>query len=94
MICLRTICGVMRRIDRVRNEEIRGRCKRKANASERMDQSILRWFSDVDRLARKAYESEMQELRCRGRSYKQWMDSVKEVLGKWSLNIQEAKECM
>ena len=98
MNCLRNICGV-RRTDRVRNEEIRRRCRKKASVGERMDQSILRWFGHVermedDRLARKVYESEMQGPRCRGRPRKGWMDGVKEVLSKRGLNIQEAKECV
>ena len=59
MICLRNICGV-RRINRVRYDNIRRRCIKKAGVSERMDQSILKWFDDVermedDRLARKVY---------------------------------------
>ena len=41
MNCLRNVCGV-RRIDRVRNEEIKRRCRKKARVSERMDQSVLR----------------------------------------------------
>ena len=74
MNCLRNICGV-RRIDRVRNEEIRRRCRKKGSASERIDQSVLRWFGHIERmednkLAREVYELEMQEPRCRGRSCK------------------------
>ena len=38
---LRNICGV-KRIDRVRNEENRQRCRRKASVNNRMDQSTLR----------------------------------------------------
>ena len=63
-----------------------------------MDQSTLRWFGHVERkedvrLAKKLYESEMQGPRCRGRLGKGWLDSVKEVLSKKGLTIQEAKEC-
>jgi len=98
MNCLRSICSV-RRIDRVRNDEIRRRCRKKGSVSERMDQSILRWFGHVermdgDRMAKQVYESEMQGRRCRGRPRKKWMDSVKEVLAKRGLNIQEAKVCV
>ena len=38
--CLRNVCGVQR-INRVRNEEIRRRCRKKASVGERIDQSIL-----------------------------------------------------
>ena len=56
MNSLMNICGE-RRIDRVRNEEIRQRCRKKFSVSESMDQSILRWFGQMkrmedDRLAR------------------------------------------
>ena len=37
--CLRNICGV-RRLDRVRNEEIR-RCSKEVSVCEKVDQSIL-----------------------------------------------------
>ena len=89
----------MRRINRVRNEEIRRRCRKKASVSERMDQSTLRWFGHVermedDRLAKKVYILEMQGPRCRGRPHKRWMYGVKEVLCKRDLTLQEAKECV
>ena len=67
--------------------------------SEQMDQCILRWFGHIERmednrLARKVYESEMQGPICRGRPCKGWIDGVKEVLSKRSLNIQKAEECI
>ena len=46
---MRNICGV-KRTDRVRNEEIRRRSRKKASESERMDQSILKWFGYVERM--------------------------------------------
>ena len=64
-----------------------------------MDQSVLRWFGHVermedDRLVRKVYESQMQGPRSKGRPRKGWMDGVKEVLSKMSLNIREVRECI
>ena len=61
--------------------------------------STLRWSGHVERmednrLARKVYESEMQEPRCRGKPHKGWMDGVKEVLSERGLNSQEVKECV
>ena len=49
MNCLRNICGV-RRINKVRNEEIWQRCRKKVGLSVQMNQRILRWFSHVERV--------------------------------------------
>ncbi|WP_289490223.1 hypothetical protein, partial [Klebsiella pneumoniae] len=49
MDCLRSICGV-RRIDRIRNEEVRRRCGKDASVGMKMDQSLLRWFGHVERM--------------------------------------------
>ena len=61
-----------------------------------MDQSPLRWFGHVERMAdgrltKKLYEMEMQGLRCRGSPRKGWMDGVKEVFSERDLAIQEAR---
>ena len=46
------------------------RCRKKASLSERMDQSILKWYGHAermedDRLVRKVYELEMQGPKCK-----------------------------
>ncbi|WP_289480288.1 hypothetical protein, partial [Klebsiella pneumoniae] len=80
MDCLRSICGV-RRIDRIRNEEVCRRCGKDASVGMKMDQSLLRWFGHVermneDRIPKRIYESDVVGVRRRGRPRKSWMDGV------------------
>ena len=42
-----------------------------------------------ERMAKKVYESDVRDVRRRGRPRKCWMDGVKEVLARKGLNIQE-----
>ena len=64
--------------------------------SQRIDQSVLRWFGYVERMgeermAKRVYESNVRGVRRRGRPRKCWTDGVKEVLARKGLNSQEAK---
>ena len=81
MNCLRNICG-LRRIDRVPNVEIRRMCGKNVSVNQRMDQGVLRWFGQVERmgnerLVKRVYDSEVRGVRRRGRPRKSWMDGVK-----------------
>ena len=63
---------------------------------QRIDHDVLRWFGHVERvgderMAKRAYESDVRGATRRGRPRKCWMDRVKEVLARKGLNIQEAK---
>ena len=96
--CLRSICGV-RRIERVRNVEVRRRSGKSVSIGEKMDQSVLRWFGHVermedDRLVKRVYDSEVMGGRRRGRPRKCWIDGVKEVLERKGLSMEEARECV
>ena len=98
MNCLRSICGV-RRLDRVRNEEIRRRCSKEVSVCEKVDQSVLRWFGHVERmeeerLVKRVYQSDVMGVRRRGRPRRGWMDGVKEILGRKGLSIEDARECV
>ena len=69
--CLRNICGV-RRVDRVRNVEVRRRCGKEANVGVKIGQSVLRWFGhvermDEERLVKRVYEACVEGARRRGR---------------------------
>ena len=66
------------------------------SVSQRIDQSVLRWFGHVERMgdermAKRVYESNVSGVRRRGRLRKCWMDGVKESLARKDLNIQEVK---
>ena len=49
IMSLRTLVGVSR-IDRVTNEEVRGRAGMGRELASRVDQRVLRWFGDVERM--------------------------------------------
>ena len=49
MSCLRSMCGVTRRV-RVKNEEIRRRCGLQRNLSEKGEAAVLRRFGHVERM--------------------------------------------
>ena len=95
---LRNICR-LRRLDRVRNEEIRRRCGKEVSVCKKVDQSVLRWFGHVermeeDRLVKRVYQSDVMGVRRRGRPRRGWMDGVIDILGKKGLSIEEARECV
>ena len=49
MKCLRSLVGVSR-MDRIRNEEVRGRAGIKMELPSRADQRVFRWFGYVERM--------------------------------------------
>ncbi|WP_435336460.1 hypothetical protein, partial [Klebsiella pneumoniae] len=80
MDMLRSVCGV-RRIDRVRNEEIRGRCGVDKSLNQQVEESILRWYGHVERMddertVKKIYKSDIVGRRRRGRPRRRWYDVV------------------
>ena len=50
MKCLRSLVGVSRIIDRVRNEEVRMRVGIERGLANRPDQRKLRWFGHLERM--------------------------------------------
>src|SRR5256885_8705101 len=91
MKCLRAICGV-RRIDKVRREELRRMSKCSCSIQERVDEGVLKWFGHVERmgeerLVKQIYVSEVEGTRRRGRPKRRWMDAVSELL------IAKSYEC-
>ena len=52
MKCLRSMCGVTR-MDRVRNEVVRGRVGVPEKLSGRVDRKVLKWFGHVERMGSK-----------------------------------------
>ena len=98
MDCLRSICNV-RRIDRIRNEEVRRRCGKVVSVGIKRDQSVLRWFGHIERMneeriQKRMYESSVAGVRRRGRPRRGWMDGVMSALNERGLNIQTARECV
>ena len=94
MKCLRSVCGV-KRIDRVRNDDVRARCGNEVSLLERADRGVLRWFGHVERMdderiVKKIYKSEVDGVRAVGRPRMRWMDGVKDILQRRNLTIQDA----
>ena len=91
---LRSLLGI-RRMDRVPNARIRELCGVTKGAGERIDESILQWFSHVermenDRIAKRVYVGESAGSHSVGRPLKKWNDTVKDFLRK-RLGIRQVK---
>ena len=62
---LRGILGV-RRIDKMRNEHIRGLCGVKKGVNEKINENILRWFGHMERMNRSRLVKRMYNGECVG----------------------------
>ena len=60
---------------------------------ERIEEGVLRCFSHVEknRIAKKVYVVECADRRSVGRSWKRWIDTVKECLRKRELDVRKAR---
>ena len=97
MKCLRSFVGVSR-MDRVRNDQVRGRAGTERELASRADQRVLRWFGHVEimdeyRMARKVLMAEVSGGRVRGRPRLGWMDGVKVALGNRGMTVEAARQC-
>ena len=68
----------------------------KKGLDERIDESILQWFSYVermerDRITKRDYVGECDGRRSVGRPWKRWIDTVKEYLKKRGLNVRQPR---
>ena len=96
MKCLRSMAGVSR-LDRFRNEEVRGRTGVRRELADRVDMNVLRWFGHVERmdnerLLKRVLNAGVDGQRGRGRPRAGWMDGVKTALNKRRMNVREARE--
>ena len=96
MKCLRSLVGV-KRMDRVRNEEVR-RIANRQELGSTADQRVLRWFGHVERMdeyrmARRVLMAEVSGGRVRGRPRFGWMDGVKVALGNKGMRVEAARQC-
>ena len=62
--------------------------------SSRVDQFVLRWFGDVERIYEERMDkvvmiSDVQGNKCRGRPRLGWMDGVKMTLGERSTSVEQ-----
>src|SRR5277367_5245323 len=84
MDCLRSIVDV-RRIDSVRNADVRKVCGVQKGIDEIRRRGLLGWFGHVERMdenrvVKKIYESVCEGSNVRGRPKKSWREGVNECL--------------
>ena len=96
MKCLRSLVGVSR-IDRVRNEEVRGRAGIERELASRADQRVLGCFGraermDEYRMARMVLMAEVSGGRVRGIPRLGWMDGMKVALGNRGITVKAARQ--
>ena len=94
---LRSLVGVPR-MDRVRNEEVRGRAGIEKELPSRADQRVLRWFGHVERMdkyrmARRVLMAGVSGGRERGRPRLGWIDGVKVALGNRGMSVEAERQC-
>ena len=63
---------------------------------DRIDEGVLRWFSHVermknDRIAKRVYVGECAGSQSVGRSWKRWIDTMKDFLKKRGLDVRQAR---
>src|SRR5678815_191057 len=92
---LRGVLGV-KRIDKMRNERIRELCGVKKGVKERINESTLRWFGQVERmndsrLVKRMHSGECVENRPGGRPKKKWIESVNECLQERNVSLAETR---
>ena len=92
---LKGLLGI-RRLDRVPNARIKELCEVKKGVDERIDEGVLPWFGQMermekDRIARKLYVGECDGRHSVGRPRKMWIDTVKDCLRKRGLDIRQAR---
>ena len=93
---LRGLLGI-RRMDRDPNLRIRELCGVSKDLDERIDEGVLRWFGNVDRMerdriAKRVYVGVCAGSRLVGSPRKIWTDTVKECLKKKRVGCQASKE--
>ena len=91
----RGLLGI-KRMDRVPNARIRELCGVMKEVDERIDEGVLRWFSQVDRMekeriAKRIYVGECASSRFVGRPRKRWNDTMKNCLRKRGLDVRQAR---
>ena len=88
----------MSRMHRVRNEEVRRRAGIGRELASRVDQRVLRWFGQVERmdesrLARRVMMAEVSGGQVWGRPKFGWMEDVKVALGNRGMTVEAARRC-
>ncbi len=94
--CLRSIVRV-KRMDRVRNEEVRRRAGIVRKLSERVAQRVLSWYGHAvrmgkKRLTKRVWKAEVSGPNLRERSRRGWMEGVERALSLRGMSVEERRE--
>ena len=86
----------MTRLDRLRNEVVRGRTGVRKELVSRVDVNVLRWFGHVERmddkrLLKRVVNARVDGRGARGRPRLGWMEGVKKALN-GRMSVREAKK--
>ncbi len=96
MRCLTSMLGVSR-MDRLTNVEVRRRTGVVRKLSDRVDDSVLRWYGhmvrmDEERQTKKVWRAQVRGGRRRGRPNLRWMDGVSRALEVRGMNVDHGRE--
>ena len=94
MKCLKSLVGASR-MDSDRNEEVPRRAGIGRELASRVDQRVLKWFGQVERmdesrLARRVMMAEVNGRRVCGRPTFGWIEGVKMALGNRGMTVEAA----
>jgi len=83
---LRGMCGV-KRIDKVRNDEVRRRSGVSRSVITELDRAQLRWYGHIERMpgtryTKQIYQGEVVGSRSIGRPKKSWLKGVQDILNR------------
>ena len=92
MSCLRSIVGV-RRMDRIRNVDVREACGIQKGVEMRREIGLLGWFGhvqrmDINRIVKRIYESSCEGNGLRGRPTNLWKKGVNEHLSERGRSLE------
>ena len=87
----------IRRMDKVPNARIRELCRVTEGVDEKIDEGVLRWFGQVERMgnnrnAKLVYVGKYAGSRSVGRQRKRWINTVKGCLKKRGLDVRQARK--
>ena len=83
--------------NRVRNEEVRRRVHVEKQLSERVDQSLLRWFGhmermDEERMVKRVMNVDVEGNRTRGRPRLGWIEGVRKALRARDMTVEQGRQ--
>ena len=81
----------------MRNEEVRRRVHLEQQLSDRVDQSVLRWLGQMERMdeeqrVKRVMDADEEGNRARGRQKLGWMDGVRKALRARDMTVEQGRQ--